>query len=1215
MAAQTNRTITLTLNAQTNGSDSVRDLAAEIEKLGRKGGDAAPEFQALSKELNDLANRKDTVQTFEELSAAVIASKIALTEAKVAARDELTTLTALKQTLDANKVSEEAYAVSVRKATEDKREASVANRVAKAELDKFVASIGGAKRVTDDNRAAYNGLTQAVRDTKAAFSAAGVELVKLSPKYETLKKATSEAADAVKKQEAAFNTVNTVLDTTRTEYTGLNDALAKTSTQMNKLGIDTNDLAGANNKLTQSMVKLEAEANQLKTALANPGQAALTTAQKLEQAFGVIGVKSIKATQAEIAKVNNALIHIANDASVTGAEFDRAFSAGKGKVAALESELKKAEAASKGFGGEFGSALKQFGPATLVFNGVSAAINGIFAAGQKLPQVVAEFQTMERTLRILTGSTEEARKEMKYISDVSNRVGIDIKSTADSYIKLTAATKDTNLAGAQTRRIFEAVSGAMGTLGASSSEAENAMSAVTQMVSKGVVSMEEMRQQLSERLPGAFQATSKELGITTAELTDLISSGKLAASDMLPALAAGLEKVYDTGAKNDTLVGKWNEFINAIKQSGKAVGETGMLDTLLSWGRVGGAAVQGLGEDFVLLGKAMGKLSAAAIGPNGSLKEAWAELGQDLNDVNKRIADTAGLTPKTTKSVADLAKEAQKAGQEFFTMADGTKIATATVLNANNGFIQFSVASQKAFDSAEIFSSSARKVAETTRAAGEASITAANAIGDETDKRRTATTVAENNAAAIKNLVAKEQDVIAVLEKEALVRAEGIKTGDAATDGHVKQLVALGEDILKRKTANEGLARQAEAQRVLAEALKIETETLKDNSDKREKLTETNNEYVRVLEILRAAVADGKLSQEQLNVVEEEARKNKRLLVDAIQDQIGKINALRDANAADLDVTRAGVNLAIAREKTYYEVAKAQGREGDASRSLIAIKRLEIKLSELTAQAKRAEADASVLVAQAKIQELRTTGEMTAQKKAEIRVLEAGVKVKKAEADIAAEVAKRTRELSAEFERSGGSANNAADGNNRVADSLDRVSSSASSARDSVMSYQQMVAKGMSQSEIQDRLSDQNTNDTEKSAGIVKRNVTTDTIDWRTEALRKGATAEQADAVAQSIGDKIAVEMDQVRQSYMGATSADPVSYRYAINGAYEQAFTAAMQEAQNPAEKAAAPSTATTLNINIAGRSNAVNVASQQDADALTSILKQIETAAGRAY
>jgi hypothetical protein len=427
--------------------------------------------------------------------------------------------------------------------------------------------------------------------------------------------------------------------------------------------------------------------------------------------------------------------------------------------------------------------------------------------------------------------------------------------------------------------------------------------------------------------------------------------------------------------------------------------------------------------------------------------------------------------------------------------------------------------------------------------------------------------------------------------------------------------VLLGEDIEKRKTANEGLQRQAEANRVLAEALKIETETLKDNSDRRVELTESNNEYVRVLEILRKAVAEGRLSQEQLNVVEQEAAKVKRLLIDAIQDQIGKANALRDANLADIDVTRAGVNLAIAREKTYYEVAKAQGREGDASRSLIEIKRLEIKLSELLAHAKRAEAAAAIIVAQAKIQELRTTGEMTAAKEAEIRVLEAGVKVKKVEAEIASEVAKRTRELSEEYERSGGSASKSADGNNRVADSLDRVSSSAGSARESLSSYQQMVAKGMSQSEIQNKLSDQNTNDVEKSAGVVKRNVTTDTIDWRTEALRKGATSEQADAVAQSIGDKITVEMDQVRQSYQGASSTDPYGYRLAINGAYEQAFTAAMQEAQSAPAQAAKPSTATTVNINLAGRSTPVNVASQGDADALTGLLKQLETAAGRAY
>lgn len=1202
MAAQTNRTITLTLNAQTNGSDSVRDLAAEIEKLGKKGGDAAPEFQALSKELNELANRKDTVQTFEELTTAVVASRTALDAAKTAAAAEQTTLTGLKQTLDAVRTAEDTYAATVRAATVAKTQTKQANLEAKASLDAFVASIGGAKRVTDDNREAYNALTQAVRGTKAEYTAASAALSKLNPEYEQLKKATNEASEAVKTQEREFNKVNTTVDAARTEYTQLTDALGQTSTKMSQLGLDTNDLAGENNKLVQSMARLQTEADQLKTALANPGKAALTASHQIEQAFGTVGVKSTKSLQAEINKVNNALIHLAQDASISGADFDRAFASGKGKVAALESELRKAENASKGFGSEFGNALKQFGPATLVFNGVSAAISAIFTAGQKIPQVTAEFQTMERTLRILTGSTAQAQKEMQYVADVSNRVGIGIKSTADSYIKLTAATKGTNLEGAQTRRIFEAVSGAMGALGASSSEAENAMSAVTQMVSKGVVSMEEMRQQLAERLPGAFQATAKELGITDAELTALISSGKLAASDMLPALAAGLEKVYKTGEQNDTLVGKWNNFINALKQSGAAIGESGLVDSLLTVGRVGTAAAAHLAEGFIYTGKVIGIFAAGAM--RGDLSGALAEATKQAEEMNKRISDISGTTPKTAKSVQELALEAQKAGKEFFTLANGTEVSTKNALGASNAFIQFSVASGKAFDSAENFATSARKVAEYTRSAGEASITAANAIGDETDKRNTATTVAENNTKALINLVAKEREVIAVLEEEALVRAKNIASGEAATDTHKQQLIALGEDIEKRKVANEGLQRQADANRVLAEALKIETETLKDNSDRRAELTEINKEYIRVLEILRAAVAAGELSQSQLNVVEEDSRKNKRLLIDALQDQVEKTEALKNAKLSELDITSAGIRLAIEQQRTLIAVAKAKGDEYGATQGLLEIKRLEIKLAELTAQAKKAEADAAVLVAQTKREEAIATGTLTAAKEAELRAMEAGARVKQVEAQIASETASRLRQLADATYEAGAASTDAAGGYDRLAQSLGGVASAAKAADDSVKSL--------------------NSNDPYLPDGpIGHRGGYAAGVDNETAAYKMGYTAEEVSAAKSKIESELARILAQ-----NPSTSTSPSAYL----AAQQKATTLAIGKAPGGRlgglstssvidnalfEKSAkdlATST-TTVNINLAGKTTAVKVASAADASALTNLLKQLESEAGRSY
>ena len=50
------------------------------------------------------------------------------------------------------------------------------------------------------------------------------------------------------------------------------------------------------------------------------------------------------------------------------------------------------------------------------------------------------------------------------------------------------------------------------------------------MISKGKVQAEELRGQLGERLPSAFQLAAKAMGMTTAQLDKFMADGKLTAA-------------------------------------------------------------------------------------------------------------------------------------------------------------------------------------------------------------------------------------------------------------------------------------------------------------------------------------------------------------------------------------------------------------------------------------------------------------------------------------------------------------------------------------------------------------------------------------------------------------------------------------------------------------------------------------------------------------
>lgn len=69
----------------------------------------------------------------------------------------------------------------------------------------------------------------------------------------------------------------------------------------------------------------------------------------------------------------------------------------------------------------------------------------------------------------------------------------------------------------------------------------NSLRALNQIASKGTVQMEELRGQLSEAMPGAFQAAARSMNMTTAELDEFVGTGNLTATRFIPKLIAQLE--------------------------------------------------------------------------------------------------------------------------------------------------------------------------------------------------------------------------------------------------------------------------------------------------------------------------------------------------------------------------------------------------------------------------------------------------------------------------------------------------------------------------------------------------------------------------------------------------------------------------------------------------------------------------------------------------
>lgn len=235
----------------------------------------------------------------------------------------------------------------------------------------------------------------------------------------------------------------------------------------------------------------------------------------------------------------------------------------------LRRELKRADdsvsQSQRRIGVELAKVDKAFSGIARAATAAFAAIGGALAV-RGIARANMEMQRIHNTLLVATGSSEDAAASMAFVRQEADRLGLGLAASASQFAKLSAAAKGTALEGQASRDIFTAVSEAMTVLGGSAEQTEGALTAIEQMISKGKVSAEELRGQLGERLPGAFQTAAKAMGVTTAELDKMLSNGAVTADVMLPRLAAELHKTFGPGAQRaaGSLQGAINRLDNAF---------------------------------------------------------------------------------------------------------------------------------------------------------------------------------------------------------------------------------------------------------------------------------------------------------------------------------------------------------------------------------------------------------------------------------------------------------------------------------------------------------------------------------------------------------------------------------------------------------------------------------------------------------------------------
>ncbi len=190
--------------------------------------------------------------------------------------------------------------------------------------------------------------------------------------------------------------------------------------------------------------------------------------------------------------------------------------------------------------------------------GLAYSVNSI---GQAL-------ESAENTMLSVSESKEDFDENQAFIREESYRLGVPLRTASANYSKMYAAKG--SLSKEDTQQLFLGLAEQSTILGLSDEGVDRSMKAVQQMMSKGKITSEELKEQLGDVMPTGvplMALAAKDAGITKngtrQELYKMMEDGKVFSEEILPFFATRLR---DAARANGALEKALNSNATAMKR-------------------------------------------------------------------------------------------------------------------------------------------------------------------------------------------------------------------------------------------------------------------------------------------------------------------------------------------------------------------------------------------------------------------------------------------------------------------------------------------------------------------------------------------------------------------------------------------------------------------------------------------------------------------------
>lgn len=289
--------------------------------------------------------------------------------------------------------------------------------------------------------------------------------------------------------------------------------------------------------MTAAMERAQSSLKKTEGTIAEMASQGKASVDRLQNSFDNLKIKSSLNIESERQRIVSSFEQIRKSGVSSADEITRAHVAMKLRLKELDNDV-------AGVSNQFGGLSRIAG-----ITGISLGAMGIAAIASQLHQAGMSAEKLRNSFEAATGSVAKGKAEYEFARAEAQRLGLDLESVANGYMKIAANAKGTAMEGEKTRQLFSSVTGASRALGLSADETGGIIRALGQMMSKGTVQSEELKSQVGEHLPGAFQIAARAMGVTTTQLSKMLEQGQVVSDDFLPKFADELAKTFPPGEK------------------------------------------------------------------------------------------------------------------------------------------------------------------------------------------------------------------------------------------------------------------------------------------------------------------------------------------------------------------------------------------------------------------------------------------------------------------------------------------------------------------------------------------------------------------------------------------------------------------------------------------------------------------------------------------